>query len=674
MIKSSRLAPVVAGLVIWGLLSSQLALSTPRAAQSVESQKADSSDKSKVGVKKSKKKRKKKKNQAEVPTIPSSIFAGSHIFSMPNASSVPIPTTIAVPLAQPRATTHATRTPIVHVNPIQSKNLAPLSFSGSNSGPIEIGSENPDSEPIPAVPYSSDITVPGLAGNVTSVSVTINGLIHDSPDDLDMLLVSPDNRAFHFWSDVGGTSVANGITVNVADTGSSVLPDDGPLVSGETYRPFNNDTVGDEFPLPAIGPPYAEPTLAGGATFTSVFGGMPGDFAGGDWHLFVTDDQNGNGGSISGGWSLNITTQVPATTAGQLIISEFRTNGPLGSTDEFIELYNTSGAPLLVQASEDSPGLGVVTSDQILRCIVPNGTSIPKNGHFLCNHSAGGGSAPSIAQGGVGDAFLNGDLPDNTGIALFNNASENVADRTLANRLDAAGPSALEDTLFKEGNGYPGLDLSGLDHSFFRDLSQSGNPKDTGDNAADFVFVDTAATPTTAGRRLGAPSPEGLSDPRTTNEAMVVTLFAPCFAATESPNRVRDLTPDPTNNSSFGTMTIRRAFTNITANEITRLRFKVIEITTLPVPEGTADLRLRSSTSSSQSDPCSEGNTINLTGVTLDQPPTQLLGGGLNSNASPDTIQLPGPIQPGETVFIEFLLGVQQTGRFRFFVNIESLP
>ena len=75
MIKSSRLAPVVAGLVIWGLLSSQLALSTPRAAQSVESQKADSSDKSKVGVKKSKKKRKKKKNQAEVPTIPSSIFA-----------------------------------------------------------------------------------------------------------------------------------------------------------------------------------------------------------------------------------------------------------------------------------------------------------------------------------------------------------------------------------------------------------------------------------------------------------------------------------------------------------------------------------------------------------------------------------------------------------------------
>ena len=672
MIKSPRLAPVVTGLMIWTLVFSQLALAARRADQSIESQKADSSDKSKAGVKKSKKRRKKKKTASVNSVFVPPIFTST--------ASVPAPvtqsqSTVPVPVAQPRTTTRATRTPTIHASPIAIRQLAPLSFSGNSSSPIEIGSENPDPEPIPAVPYSSDISVPILAGNVTSVSVTINNLIHNSPDDLDMLLVSPDNRTFHFWSDVGGSVSTNeGITVTVADTGNLVLPDDGPLVSGETYRPFNNDTAGDEFPVPAPGPPYAEPLLAGGATFASVFGGMSGTSAGGDWQLFVTDDRNGEGGSIAGGWSLNITTEVPATTAGQLIISEFRTNGPLGSTDEFIELYNSTGAPLLVQSADVSSGLGVVTSDQILRCVVPNGTQIPTNGHFLCAHSIQGAGAPSIQSGGQGDALLNGDVPDNVGIALFSTSTENEAGRVLANRLDAAGPSTLSDTLFKEGNGYPALNVTGLDHTFFRDMQQGGIPKDTNDNASDFVFVDTTATPTSAGQRLGAPSPENLTEPRTTNETFVVSLLAPCMAATDTPNRVRDLTPDAANNSSFGTMTIRRAFTNITANEITRLRFKVINITTLPVPEGTADLRLRTSLSSSVSDPCSEGGSITVTGLTLDQPPLQPLGGGFNSNASPDTIQLPGPIQPGETVYIEFLLGVQQTGRFKFFVNIESLP
>ena len=340
MIKSPRLAPVVTGLMIWTLVFSQLALAARRADQSIESQKADSSDKSKAGVKKSKKRRKKKKTASVNSIFVPPIFTST--------ASVPAPvtqsqSTVPVPVAQPRTTTRATRTPTIHASPIAIRQLAPLSFSGNSSSPIEIGSENPDPEPIPAVPYSSDISVPILAGNVTSVSVTINNLIHNSPDDLDMLLVSPDNRTFHFWSDVGGSVSTNeGITVTVADTGNLVLPDDGPLVSGETYRPFNNDTAGDEFPVPAPGPPYAEPLLAGAATFASVFGGMSGTSAGGDWQLFVTDDRNGEGGSIAGGWSLNITTEVPATTAGQLIISEFRTNGPLGSTDEFIELYNTS--------------------------------------------------------------------------------------------------------------------------------------------------------------------------------------------------------------------------------------------------------------------------------------------------------------------------------------------
>ena len=61
--------------------------------------------------------------------------------------------------------------------------------------------------------------------------------MHPSPDDLDMLLVSPDDRTFHFWSDVGGGPIlTNGvepsdITVTVSDGGSEVLPNNGPLVN-----------------------------------------------------------------------------------------------------------------------------------------------------------------------------------------------------------------------------------------------------------------------------------------------------------------------------------------------------------------------------------------------------------------------------------------------------------
>jgi len=32
------------------------------------------------------------------------------------------------------------------------------------------------------------------------------------------------------------------------------------------------------------------------------------------------------------------------------------------------------------------------------------------------------------------------------------------------------------------------------------------------------------------------------------------------------------------------------------------------------------------------------------------------------------------PLQPDSSIAVSFLLGVQQTGRFRFFVNIEALP
>jgi hypothetical protein len=38
------------------------------------------------------------------------------------------------------------------------------------------------------------------------------------------------------------------------------------------------------------------------------------------------------------------------------------------------------------------------------------------------------------------------------------------------------------------------------------------------------------------------------------------------------------------------------------------------------------------------------------------------------------TITLPKPLAPGASANLQFLLGVQQTGSFKFFFNIEALP
>src|SRR5207237_6664372 len=88
-----------------------------------------------------------------------------------------------------------------------------------------------------------------------------------------------------------------------------------------------------------------------------------------------------------GGWSLNITQAIPPTTTGQLIISEFRLRGPSGASDEFIELYNTTGATLTPQAADASAGLAVAASDGTARCVAPTGTAIAAGGPFLCVNS-----------------------------------------------------------------------------------------------------------------------------------------------------------------------------------------------------------------------------------------------------------------------------------------------
>ena len=377
--------------------------------------------------------------------------------------------------------------------------------------------------------------------------------------------------------------------------------------------------------------------------------------------------------------------------AGQLIISEFRVRGPNGANDEFIEIYNNSGADHTVAAASGS-GYGVAASDGTTRCSIPNGTVIPNRGHYLCVNSVGYSLASYPAGNGTtatGDATYTTDIPDNAGIALFNN-NTGGGSYTLANRLDAVGSTAEANTLYKEGTGYPQLTPFSIDYSFYRDNCGKGGsittfgacpiatPKDTNNNAADFVFVDTNGTSAGAGQRLGAPGPENLSSPIQRNASFAVNLLDVCVAPASPPNRVRDFTSDPINNSTFGTLDIRRTVVNNTGGNVTRLRFRVIDITTFPAPSGIADLRPRTATSvvvTVDRPPCGSGTSnVTVNGTTLEQPPSQPNGGGFNSSMSAGTVTLGTPIANGASVDVRFLLGIQQTGSFKFYFNIEALP
>ncbi|MGH9967405.1 MAG: pre-peptidase C-terminal domain-containing protein, partial [Pyrinomonadaceae bacterium] len=153
-----------------------------------------------------------------------------------------------------------------------------------------------------------------------------------------------------------------------------------------------------------------------------------------------------------------------------LIISEFRVRGPSGANDEFVEIFNNSATSHTV-ASQVGTGYAVAASDAVVRCTIPNGTVIPGRGHFLCTNSVAyslGGYPAGDGTTATGDATYTTDIPDNAGIALFNN---NVpANFILANRLDAVGSTSEANTLYKEGTGYPALTPFSIDYSFYRDL------------------------------------------------------------------------------------------------------------------------------------------------------------------------------------------------------------
>ena len=379
--------------------------------------------------------------------------------------------------------------------------------------------------------------------------------------------------------------------------------------------------------------------------------------------------------------------KVSGQSGSALLISEFRVRGPNGANDEFVEVYNNSNSAHVVASSDGSSGYSIAASDGIVRCVIANGTVIPARGHFLCANTIGYSLAAYPAGNGTTatpDASFVTNIADNAGIALF--STSNSANFNLATRFDAVGSTTEANTLYKEGVGYPALVPFSIDYSFYRSYctvsvagadpvcspGDSGIPQDTNDNAVDFVFVDTNGTSAGAGQRLGAPGPENLSSPVDDGSGIAHSRLDPAQADNVSPNVARDFTSDPANNSTFGTLSVRRTWTNNTGAPVTRLRFRVAEVETFPAPGGTADLRPR--TSGPVVVTRTNGSTATVQGTTLEQPPSQPNGGGFNSSLSASTVTLATPLAAGASINVQYLFGIQQTGCYRIGIFAESLP
>jgi subtilisin-like proprotein convertase family protein len=225
----------------------------------------------------------------------------------------------------------------------------------SNSSAISIPTSQNN-----ATPYPSTISVAGLSGTISKVTVTLNALSHSYPADVDILLVGPGGQSVVLMSDAGNSTDASAVNLTFDDSAAAAVSQ-ANLVTG-TYKPGNvSDGEGlDNYPSPA--PP------SGYGSALSVFNGTSPN---GTWSLYVVDDFNGDGGSIAGGWSLQIAgagsdyiptaglvTFAPGTTTQTFSIPVVGDVAVESNETFFVNLSNASLATIA-----DGQGQGTITND-----------------------------------------------------------------------------------------------------------------------------------------------------------------------------------------------------------------------------------------------------------------------------------------------------------------------
>jgi uncharacterized repeat protein (TIGR01451 family) len=157
-----------------------------------------------------------------------------------------------------------------------------------------------------ASPYPSTIAVENVAGVISRVTVTLAGLSHTFPDDVDILLVGPGGQGVVLMSDAGGGNSLSGVTLTFDDAAAAALPDS-TLITNGTCRPTNYPPAESFFTLTPV-------------TTNAQLAAFNGTDPNGLWALYVVDDTAGDSGSIAS-WRLAIDTVVPPGPSADLALS-----------------------------------------------------------------------------------------------------------------------------------------------------------------------------------------------------------------------------------------------------------------------------------------------------------------------------------------------------------------
>jgi hypothetical protein len=355
---------------------------------------------------------------------------------------------------------------------------------------------------------------------------------------------------------------------------------------------------------------------------------------------------------------------------GDIVISEFRNRGPAGTNDEFIEIYNNTDTDFAVSTDDESQGWTVVLNNGYNVIVIPNGTVLKARQHFAgTQFYVFYSGVPSVVNNYMGPrdsdwGYFDGfELPDDRGLSIFK--TNNPANFTNSYRLDAVGFSTMPNSLYKEGGGLPPMGTAQPEYSFVRRMT-GFTAQDTDNNVADFVLVATdGGIHNGIQSVLGAPGPETRSSPIRANLPGVCGLTKSLLDSGAPADSGANLV------AAGGTLSVRRKITNGSGTTITRVRFRVVDISTLGNRgPGEADLRVISSTDTTAT--LSNGTTVTVKGTTLDQPPAQPNGGGLNSSLS--VALPPGELAPGASINVQFLLNVVQPGTYRFEIDVPETP
>jgi hypothetical protein len=399
-------------------------------------------------------------------------------------------------------------------------------------------------------------------------------------------------------------------------------------------------------------------------------------------------------------------SSASAETWGDVVINEFRAHGPNGASDEYIELKNTTNAPINLHPSTlcdtACQNAGYTRRMWVIEYWVPDAAAvgggyweyfyfdenriIPANGRLLLVNKRLRTNGPGYSL----DAYRPGDLvydpqgnglddiPTTAGITLWSDvmrdASYNTDWDASSLDVDEVGFDADGDPLGDGIEGNPlqshGTDTSNQ-YAYVRN-AEAGIVEDIDDNAADFSLVGLNGSMLAGGVKtiMGAPGPQGLNDPL---ENFGVGFFRidATKAVDEAPNRVLDPTPDAANNAPRGYIYLNRTMRNNTAGTVTSLRIRFIDVTTRGSSNAPEKAILRLVNAATTATVSTAGGTRTVNGFQLQNPPGPPTpqGGGLNSSM---TVSLPaGGLPPCSTSpatctrNVQIKVAVERKGTYR---------